>query len=111
MLDFAAQNMKKVRFDGIATVETDPYRPIVIGNHGEITARRFFREFLSDQRSVEESMYPPAVSKPDISFPVHQLCHSIRVYVIGFGTRRGRCVWVISQALFWNAHHDGFACG
>src|SRR5271167_3733545 len=101
MLDFAAQNMKKVRFEGIATVETDPYRPIVIGNHGEITARRFFREFLPDKRGVEESMYTPAVSKPDISFPVHQLCHPKRVYVIGFRTNRGRHVLVISQAAFW----------
>src|ERR1700722_8687061 len=102
MLDIAAQNMKKVRFEGVATVETDPYRAIVIGNHCEITARRFFLEFLSDQRGVEESMYALAVSKPDISFPVYQLCHPIRVYVIGFGTRRGRCIWVISQAVFWN---------
>src|ERR1700746_3324327 len=73
--------MIKVSFEPVAkTAETDPYRPIVISNHGEIrTLRCFFREFLSDQRGVEESMYTPGVSKPDISFTIHQLCHLKRV--------------------------------
>jgi hypothetical protein len=84
-LGFAAQDMIKVRFDAIAADETDPYRPIVISNHGEIrTLRCFFWEFLSDQRGVEESMYTLCVSKPDISFTIHQLCHLKRVYLIGF---------------------------
>jgi hypothetical protein len=86
--------MIKVRFEASATTrETDPYRPIVISNHGEIrTLRCFFRELLSDQRGVEESMDTPGVSKPDISFTIHQLCKLKRVYVVGFRNRCGRFV-------------------
>src|SRR6266436_8475262 len=91
-LGFAARDMIKVRFYA-TTAETDPYRPIVISNHGEIrTLRCFFREFLSDQRGVEESMYTLSVSKPDISLTIHQLCHLKRVYVVGFRNSWGRFV-------------------
>src|ERR1700745_251883 len=101
--------MIKVRFEPIAkTAETDPYRPIVISNQGEFrTPRCFFREFLSDQRGVEESMYTVGVSKPDISFTTHQLCRRKRVYVVGFRNSWGRLVLDITQAVFWQAHHNG----
>src|SRR5712675_2398827 len=105
--------MVKVRYYARATsAETDPYRPIVISNQGELrTLRCFFREFLSDQRGVEESMYPPGVSKPDISFTIHQPCHLKRVDVIGFRNSCGRVVPDITQTVFWKAHHDGLIPG
>src|ERR1700745_320608 len=105
--------MIKVRFEPIAkTAETDPYRPIVISNQGEFrTPRCFFREFLSDQRGVEESMYTLGVSKPDISFTIHQLCHLKRVHVIGFGSSGGRLGLDSRQAVFWKAHHDRLIIG
>src|ERR1700745_1665014 len=105
--------MIKVRFEPIAkTAETDPYRSIVISNQGEFrTPRCFFREFLSDQRGVEESMYTPGVSKPDISFTIHQLCRLKRVDVIGFRNSSGRFALDMTQAVFWKAHHDGLIPG
>src|SRR5260370_9746588 len=109
----AALDMIKVRFEPIAkTAETDPYRPIVISNQCEFrTPRCFFREFLSDQRGVEESMYAPGVSKPDISFTIHQLCHLKRVDVIGFRNSCGRGVLDITSPVFWKAHHDALIPG
>src|ERR1700751_936854 len=112
-LGLVAQDVIKVRYYGIATsTETDPNRPMVIGNHSEIPIPRCFCwELLSDQWSVEESMDTLGVSKPDISFTIHQLCHLKRVHVIGFGSSGGRFGLDIRQAVFWKTHHDGLIRG
>jgi len=56
-------------------------------------------------------MYTLGVSKPDISFTIHQRCRLIRVNVIGFRNSWGRFVLDITQAVFWKAHQAGLIRG
>src|ERR1700677_315129 len=111
-LGFAAKDMIEVRFVVGVRFRTDPYRPMVISNYGEIQILRcFFREFLPDQRGIEESMYTACVSEPDISFTVHQRSILKMLYVIGFSNRWGRLVLAVTQAVFWKAHQTELVRG
>jgi hypothetical protein len=104
-------HLRDTTLDFAATAAgTEPYRPIVLGNHREICSR-FSRKFLSDQRSVKESVYPLGITKPDISFAIDPHCVSKRGNVIGLRTTRRRQIEGSVQALSGKAHQNGLIRG
>src|ERR1700747_3323512 len=71
-------------------VKANPYRPMVIRGHSKsFTACRSLRKFLSDERTVKESMETLLSAKPDITLAIDQLCTEVRIDVVGFGISPG----------------------
>jgi hypothetical protein len=63
---------------------------VIRGHSKSFTACRGLRKFLSDERTVKESMETLLSAKPDITLAIDQLCAEVRTKVVDFSMTLGR---------------------